>query len=311
MLNMTSRELRNQRREAERKAKKLEYRQSRLAVSAPEVEFTPNPELLDEFTAGEQAEMAALRARVHARANRATLGRFSAGLPDVPHSSAASGSKADPLVRMPVPRPASEAPDEPAVLACEARLLQHLSEAKTQERSGPTGPRTLTGKATSSGNSLKHGLASGRIIIPGEDPADFEALLSDLVAEHAPANETEALLVQHMAQSWWLMQRAIRIQNQAFTETGVDTQKLALLMRYQTTHERAFYKALNSMIKLVKERRKFVSQKRAQVTHPSHFVSQKTRVSPPKPEFVSQNAAVLPSADPEAGIISPPQYQAA
>ena len=48
--------------------------------------------------------------------------------------------------------------------------------------------------------------------------AVFEALLSDLVKEHAPANETE---VQEMAQSWWLMPRAIRIQNEAFTENRV------------------------------------------------------------------------------------------
>src|SRR6185437_6585160 len=68
--------------------------------------------------------------------------------------------------------------------------------------------------------------------------------------------ETESLLVRQMAQSWWLTQRAIRIQDQAFTETRVDTHKLALFLRYQTTHERAFYKALNSLIKLKKERRK-------------------------------------------------------
>jgi hypothetical protein len=147
-------------------------------------------------------------------------------------------------------------------------------------RTGPTGPRTPGGKATSSANSLKHGLASGRLIIPGEDAADFEALLSDLTGDHAPATETEQLLVQQMAQSWWLLQRAIRFQNQAFTETRCDVLKLTLFLRYQTTYERAFYKALNTLLKLQKERRK---------THPE-FVSQKRSAPPVPPEFVSKKS---------------------
>ncbi len=183
---MTSRELRKQRREAERKARKLAYQQSRVAAASAQetcgagslagepvarpadfapgerssFALAPNPDLFDEFSAEEQMEMMAIRARVHARA----------ALPDTPQAQSPS------------------------------------------ERTGPTGPTTPEGKAISSGNSLKHGLASGRVIIPGENPAEFEALLSDLIKEHAPANETESLLVQQMAQSWWLMQRAIRIQ---------------------------------------------------------------------------------------------------
>jgi len=170
MLNMTARELRKQRREAERKARKLEYRQNQIAASAAAAGIAPDPEASDEPAVLSEA-------KTHL--------------------------------------------DEPAV----------LSEAKIKRGSGPTGPRTASGKATSSGNSLKHGLASGRVIIPGEDPAAFEKLLADLLAEHAPANETETLLVQQMAQSWWLMQRAIRIQNQAFTETQVNTRQLVLFLR--------------------------------------------------------------------------------
>ncbi len=197
--------------------------------------------------------MMALRARVHARAG---------------------------LSSSPKPIAPPEPPDEPAVLACEARLPQHRSKAKAQESSGPTGPRSTEGKAISSANSLKHGLASGRVIVPGEDPADFEALLADLLAEHAPASDTEKLLVQEMAQSYWLMQRAIRLQNQAFTETRIDVPKLTLFMRYRTTHERAFYKALNALTKLKRNRAReeqaeFVSQPRRSTRRPAEFVSQK------------------------------------
>ena len=166
----------------------------------------------------------------------------------------------------------------------------------SEPKPGPTGPRTPEGKVISSANSLKHGLASGRLIIPGEDREDFEALLNDLVAEHAPATPTEEMLVQQIAQSWWLMHRAIRIQNQAFLETWCDMKKLALFLRYQTTYERAFYRALNSLKKLQKDRlastRDFVSQKRT--TAPTSCVGARHAA----PDFVSQNRVGAMHASP-------------
>src|SRR5205823_10332204 len=111
-------------------------------------------------------------------------------------------------------------------------------------------PRTPNGKLASSRNSLKHGLASGELIIPGEDRAAFEALVHDLIKEHDHANETEELLVTEMAQSWWLVQRALRLQNDCFSENGIDEKRLSLFLRYQTTHERTFHKALSTLIRL-------------------------------------------------------------
>ena len=141
-----------------------------------------------------------------------------------------------------------------------------------------TGPRSIEGKASSSRNSLKHGLASGELIIPGEDRTDFETLRDALLEEHQPANTTEEMLIQQMAQSYWLTQRALRLQNECFAEHGIDEKRLALFLRYQTSHERAFHKALNTLIRLQKERRReaigFVSQQPAKTAHPSGFVSQ-------------------------------------
>ena len=138
-----------------------------------------------------------------------------------------------------------------------------------------TGPRTPEGKLASSRNSLKHGLASAQLVIPGEDPAAFDALLSSLVHEHQPANPTEEILVQEIAQSYWLTQRAIRFQNQCFTAEGVDEKRLALFLRYQTTYDRAFHKALNLLIRLKKQRPiGFVSQAEPRLQKTPGFVSQ-------------------------------------
>jgi len=156
-----------------------------------------------------------------------------------------------------------------------------------------TGPRTPGGKLASSRNSTRHGLASGQITVPGEDPAAFEALLADLLEEHQPAEATEELFVNKMAQSYWLEQRAIRLQNGCFTENGVDEKQLSLFLRYGTTYNRAFHKALSDLHLLQKERRKvergFVSQTAPKTTRGCQFVRKNDRSPAEKTGFVSQD----------------------
>jgi hypothetical protein len=119
------------------------------------------------------------------------------------------------------------------------------------------GPRTQAGKAASSKNSFKHGLASGRILIEGEDPAAFEALVADLEADYQPATETEALLVHDLAKFHWLADRAIRLQAEAFAASAWPEMPASLnvLIRYQTTNQRAFQTTLKSLQAIQKERK--------------------------------------------------------
>jgi hypothetical protein len=119
-----------------------------------------------------------------------------------------------------------------------------------------TGPKTQEGKTRSAENNLRHGLSAGRLIIPGECKAEYEALEADLLKTHKPANITETLLVQEMAQSYWLKERAIRLQGKAFGESDSIPKDLAILMRYQTTNQRAYHKALNTLTKLQNQRKK-------------------------------------------------------
>jgi hypothetical protein len=151
----------------------------------------------------------------------------------------------------------------------------HRAQTNRANAQRSTGPRTSQGKLASSRNSLKHGLASAQLMIPGEDPAAFDRLFTALLDEHQPANPTQELLVQEIAQSYWLTQRAIRFQNQCFTPDGVDEKRLALFLRYQTTHERAFHRSLSTLIQLKKDRaRGFVSQPGPQPKTGFGFVSQ-------------------------------------
>jgi hypothetical protein len=186
-------------------------------------------------------------------------------------------------------------------MALGAGSQRDRAEINRENAAHSTGPRSITGKLASSRNSLQHGLASGTVLIPGEDPAEFESLLNDLLAEYHPATTTEELLIQEMAQSFWLSQRALRLQNDCFTENGVDEKRLALFLRYQTTHERAFHKALNTLRKLQKERLRdcksgFVSQSAARSAPDIGFVSQSGPQPPPHaPDFGTANADERPS----------------
>ena len=165
-----------------------------------------------------------------------------------------------------------------------------------------TGPRTIPGKLASSRNSFKHGLASAQLIIPGEDPASFDRLLAALLDEHQPANVTEEILVQEIAQSYWLSQRAIRFQNQCFAPEGVDQKQLALFMRYQTTHERAFHKSLSALMRLKKDRaRGFVSQSGQERPKRCGFVSQPAHTSSSNSGETVGNGPQPPAKEANAG----------
>jgi hypothetical protein len=116
-----------------------------------------------------------------------------------------------------------------------------------------TGPRTEAGLARSSQNARKHGLSSLTsifVMMPGEDPHEWVQLIDDLNQEFQPATRTERILVNDMAQSHWLTQRAINLQ----TSHIEDPKFFALYLRYQTTHHRAYYRALKQLLTLQKSR---------------------------------------------------------
>jgi hypothetical protein len=126
--------------------------------------------------------------------------------------------------------------------------------ANRENSTHSTGPNTAAGKATSSQNGLKHGLASRQLLIPGESEEEFNTMLSGLIAEHRPVTITETMLVQDMAKHHWLADRALRMQNMAIAaECGLLPDSLAVLIRYHTANERAFQKAfatLNTLRKI-------------------------------------------------------------
>jgi len=136
-----------------------------------------------------------------------------------------------------------------------------------------TGPKTEAGKSASSQNSWQHGLTFGVFrVLEREDQSRYEALLHELLGEYKPATPTEAILVERMAQHHWLRNRALYFQSH-YIESGenVNVSKLALFMRYETMHERAYHKCLAEIQKLRADKQKqeigFASHTRKQELH--------------------------------------------
>ena len=183
-----------------------------------------------------------------------------------------------------------------------------------------TGPNTETGKQTAAANSLKHGLTSKRVVIPGEDPAAFEQLRAEMHADWKPATNQEAVLVEQIAQHAWRLERARRVETasfQAFMPNLQATPKVVKggriemlptdpdeamaaafhanakafdnLRRYETAIERSYYKAIAELRKLQAERRQ-------QQSHPTGSVSQK-QPEPVKQPAPYQNVAPMLKSD--------------
>ena len=137
------------------------------------------------------------------------------------------------------------------------------AEINRENASHSTGARTAEGRAKSSMNSLKHGLCGTFSILPSESEQDFDNLLAALQKDHQPANTTEQILVERMAQHHWLSRRAIHLQTTLLVNEGSiegNEKSFALYLRYQTTNERAFSKCLQDLLKLRADQRKAQSE---------------------------------------------------
>src|ERR1035441_7537341 len=77
-----------------------------------------------------------------------------------------------------------------------------------------TGPRSVEGKSVSRFNALKHGIDAASIVIPGEDPADYDALADHYLQEFRPKSASESFHVGAMLRADWQKGRLPRLKYQ-------------------------------------------------------------------------------------------------
>lgn len=134
-----------------------------------------------------------------------------------------------------------------------------------------TGPKTEAGKAASAQNNRRYGFTGKFFLLEWESEDAYNVLVEEIGAQYQPVTSFEERLVEKIAQHYWLVQRALALQFSCFHPSEPllrDEKHHALMLRYQTTQDRAFHAASATLVKLQDQRRKaeigFESQKRAQ-----------------------------------------------
>ena len=178
-------------------------------------------------------------------------------------------------------------------------------------RTYQTGPKTPLGKMASSQNARKHGLCSTMLMLPDEDPEQYQILREGLLREYRPATMTEDLLVTEMCENSWRLRR-VRNREAEVLHRGntIDHPFLQVCHRYATAHDRAFHRALRTLRQIQKERLQnaATTQKEA----PAHFVSQNRERPPEQPEPNRTQAApagAAPSRNPRPTPEPPSENQ--
>jgi hypothetical protein len=112
--------------------------------------------------------------------------------------------------------------------------------ANQRNAQASTGPRTPEGKAISSRNALKFGLTSKQILLPWENPADFEALHAAIAEQFQPATDAESMLVDNIAVAEWRERRTEIAQTawlEAQTKDIADSHKAVATAMYLASHQ--------------------------------------------------------------------------
>ena len=98
-------------------------------------------------------------------------------------------------------------------MATEAQIRANRANALKS-----TGPRSVEGKAVSRFNSLKHGMDAATIVLPGENPADYEFMVATYDEELQPQTPTERFHVDTMIQANWQKQRLLRVESDLYRD---------------------------------------------------------------------------------------------
>ena len=129
-----------------------------------------------------------------------------------------------------------------------------------------TGPRSAAGKSVSRFNALKHGADARALTIPGEDPAELEALAVDYHNRFQPEGPVETYMVETIVKADWDRRRYARMEAQflrvriaaldaptdfplgeVFRQDADGSRALDKLFRRQAAAERTYFRALTEL----------------------------------------------------------------
>ncbi len=89
-------------------------------------------------------------------------------------------------------------------------------EANRKNAQHSTGPHTAGGKTRVALNALKHGLTGKQVVLPNEDPEDFDAFRDGLLSALEPHDEFEGTLAERIVIDAWRLRRAALLESGSY-----------------------------------------------------------------------------------------------
>jgi len=162
--------------------------------------------------------------------------------------------------------------------------------ANRRNASRPRGPLSAESSAAIRGNAVKHGLTAKHVVMQHEDDADYQELRASITMEYQPQTPQEHRFADQIAQNYWRLLRCRRVEtatfenrlatlkrrfkidpNKAFNDDeGIsvcmanEPRDFETLRRYETTIERAWYRAIRELKSAQKERRESEATQQAE-----------------------------------------------
>ncbi len=148
-------------------------------------------------------------------------------------------------------------------------------------------------------NLSQHTLPSDKPALSDRISEAVEALKAKLCAEHQPANQTEEILVEELAEQFWRLRRARAMEASLLDSDKVLIPHLAAIQRMMSSAERGFHKALAVLRQLQKDRGSRSEPASARGFVPANSISE------PRPGVRSAPASA-PKEAVGGGFVPPP-----
>jgi len=161
-------------------------------------------------------------------------------------------------------------------------ISEKQQAANRQNAQHSTGPKTPEGKAASRFNALTWSLRARSLIIPADDPEEYQRLWDDLNAEWQPQTGTERHFLEQMAISKWLLVRTANSETRilrACLALGLELELLDRVDGQRTRLERAFTAGMHELERLQQKRQARPPSEPIQTTQTGHAAP-----APPAPQ---------------------------
>jgi hypothetical protein len=160
---------------------------------------------------------------------------------------------------------------ESATMATAKQIAANRGNARRS-----TGPRTPEGRKASAMNALKHGMTSQTVLLPDEDPREFEHFASGMRLYWSPFGAQEDVLVERIIHLAWRLVRLGKIEAGILTvgycrvDAGAQSENIVAavfaeytakgilekLCRYESSKERSLSRTIHDLERLQDRRRK-------------------------------------------------------